>query len=206
MEREDFSLQGAWAQVGDLYAWIVSLFGAPAGIAARLLLRREDRRQLLSWLGPVEALARRLLLLKALTMAPPNLPPPPAAIGRLHSAFTDRPHRALPPEAENWRVRFCVLPYGAMRRAQLPACETRAGGAACGGGVNLNAAPLARRLEALRRVLENPAPALARLARLLNARREIVAAAFGPYRPPATPVRSLLPLVQSEIERALNTS
>ena len=91
MNREEFSLQETWAHVGELYAWIVSLFGAPAAIAARLMLMRKERRDLLAWLGPVEALARRLLLLKALTLPTPNEAPRAGVSGRLAIAFKDRP-------------------------------------------------------------------------------------------------------------------
>jgi hypothetical protein len=65
-----------------------------------------------------------------------------------------------------------------------------------------NALPLARRLEALRRVLDQPGPAIARLSRLLAAAREAVISAFRPYRPPATCVRDN---TQRELTRALDT-
>ena len=69
---------------------------------------------------------------------------------------------------------------GAERLAQQPGADQR------GGDINFNAIPLARRIEALRRVLENPAPALARLCTLLATQRAAVEAAFRPYRPRAT--------------------
>jgi hypothetical protein len=103
---------------------------------------------------------------------------------------------------ETWRVGFCVAPHGLLRRRRGEAA--RAGERA--GGVNLNALALARRLEALRRVLENPAPALARLCRLLAGRRTAVQAAFRPYRPRATPVQTLLPAAQAALELAFNRS
>ncbi|MES1203246.1 MAG: hypothetical protein ABUS57_17550 [Pseudomonadota bacterium] len=75
-----------------------------------------------------------------------------------------------------------------------------------GGDINFNALPLARRLEALRRVLENPQPALARLCRLIATQRAAVEAAFRPYRPRATCAQSALADAQREIDLALNTS
>jgi hypothetical protein len=188
--------------MGTLYAWIVSLFGAPFAIAERLILVRKTRRDILQWLGPIEALARRLLLLKALTLPKPNCPPAKVWAGRLLIAFADRPQAEIDPNAETWRVRFCVMPQGALRRksrGDAPA-DKRAGGHV------LNALPLARRIEALRRVLENPAPALARLARLLATQREVIVAAFKPYRPRATCVQSLLMETQRQVDLALNTS
>ncbi len=201
MDRKPFDLQDAWQHVGDMYAWIVSLFGAPFDIAERLLLVRKSRRDLLAWLGPVEALARRLLLLKALTLPPPNYAPPKAGEGRLLIAFADRALDDIHPKSETWRVRFCVMPHGIVRRKSDAPCADRRGG-----DINFNALPLARRLEALRRVLENPAPAVARLCRLLATQREAVRSAFRPYRPRATCVRSALAEAQEQIYLALNTS
>jgi hypothetical protein len=205
MERERFDLQDAWAQVGELYGYIVALFGAPFAIAERLLLMRQTRRDLLSWLGPVEAWARRLLLLKALAMPRPNDAPPKPFDGRLLVAFTDRPPEAVHPESAKWRVRFCVMPYGVLRgklhqdSAAGPAADRRCAD-------EFNAVPLARRLEALRRVLENPAPAVARLCRLLAAHRDAVEYAFQPYRPRATCVKSALDEAQTALRLAFNSS
>lgn len=201
MNRAPFSLSETWNHVGEVYGWIISLFGAPGEIAERLLLPRAARRDLLAWLAPVEALARRLLLLKALTLPPLNHAPAPAPAGRLVSAFVDRAPEALDPVDANWRVRFCVTPRGLSRLPARKAQERRAGGA-----INLNALPLARRLEALRRVLENPAPALARLRRLLALGRHIVREAFGPYRARATHIAEALSETQSALELAFNTS
>jgi hypothetical protein len=84
MNREPFDIQEAWQAVAMLYGYIASLFGGAAAIAERLLLRRQMRRDILAWLGPAEALARRVLLLKALSLPKPNTPPaPPPALGRL---------------------------------------------------------------------------------------------------------------------------
>ncbi|HWA21112.1 MAG TPA: hypothetical protein VG735_01805 [Caulobacterales bacterium] len=202
MNREPFSLQDAWQAMGDLYAAIVSLFGAPFDIAMQLILVRQNRRDILAWLGPVEALARRLLLLKALSMPTPNDAPAKAPPGRVLIAFADRAQEDIDPESEKWRVRFCVMPHGVLRtkRSKEPCADQR------GGAINFNALPLARRLEALRRLLENPQPALARLRRLLATQRAAVESAFRPYRPRATCVQSALDDAQREIDLALNTS
>ena len=64
----------------------------------------------------------------------------------------------------------------------------------------------AGRLEALRRVLDNPRAALDRLVRLLAARRETAPAAFASYRPPAGPVFTALTEAQEELAAAWNTS
>jgi hypothetical protein len=202
MNREPFSLQDAWQAMGDLYAAIVSLFGAPFEIAMQLILVRQNRRDILAWLGPVEALARRLLLLKALSMPTPNDAPPKTPPGRVVIAFADRPIEDIHPNSEEWRVRFSVMPRGVLRRTRTkePCADQR------GGEINFNALPLARRLEALRRLLENPQPALARLRRLLATQRAAVESAFRPYRPRATCAQTALGDAQREIDLALNTS
>lgn len=206
MKREPFSLQDAWQNVGDLYATIVALFGEPLEIATRLLLMRENRRDILSWLGPLEALARRLLLLKALTMPTPNDAPQKGATGRVIIAFTDRVIENIHPEPAQWRVHFNVMPKGALRRKPRRESDAEARPDRRGGDINFNALPLARRLEALRRVLENPAPAVARLCRLIATRRAAVEAAFRTYRPPANAVQTSLIEAQRELDLALNTS
>jgi hypothetical protein len=209
MNREPFNLDDAWAWAQDLCATIAVLFGAPATIAARLLLRRKWRHDMLAWLGPLEALVRRLLLLKALDGPAPNCAPaPPARKANLVIAFTDRQQPDLPEDAAQWRVRFAVWPYGHMRsQSTAPKIDARRGG-----GIHFNAVPLARRLEALRRVLDNPDAALARLVRLLAQDRangrDSAPAAFRPYRPPGGPVVTILTATQGEVELklALNTS
>ncbi|MES1203766.1 MAG: hypothetical protein ABUS57_20210 [Pseudomonadota bacterium] len=206
MNREPFSLQDAWQNVGDLYATIVSLFGAPFEIATQFILMRQNRRDILAWLGPVEALARRLLLLKALTMPKPNDAPPKASPGRVTIAFADRQIEDIHPKSTEWRVRFNVMPMGALSRKPRTDSGAAPGADRRGGEINFNALPLARRLEALRRVLENPAPALARLCRLIATKREAVEAAFRPYRPPANAVQTALSDAQRELDLALNTS
>ena len=149
-------------------------------------------------------LARRLLLLKALTMPKPNDAPPKALPGRIMIAFADRQIADIHPKSAEWRVRFNVMPMGALSRK--PRTESGAGADRRGGAVNFNALPLARRLEALRRVLENPQPALARLCRLIATKREAVAAAFRAYRAPANTVQTALSDAQRELDHALNTS
>jgi hypothetical protein len=206
MNREPFSLQDAWQHVGDLYATIVSLFGAPFEIATQFILMRQNRRDILAWLGPVEALARRLLLLKALTMPKPNDAPPKALPGRITIAFADRQIEDIHPKSAEWRVRFNVMPMGAVRRKRRTDSGADATADARGGDINFNALPLARRLEALRRVLENPQPALARLCRLIATKREAVEAAFRPYRARANTVQTALSDAQRELDHALNTS
>ena len=126
----------------------------------------------------------------------------PHTLAQLNTAFADRAAPELEEESANWRVRFCVWPYGAARKASKPMPL----GIQRSGGIIQNALPLARRLEALNRVLENPEPAVQRLARLLAARRGRAPAAFARYRPPAGPIAAALVEAQDQVEAALNTS
>jgi hypothetical protein len=205
MSRAPFSLSDTWNHVGELYAWIISVFGDAEAIAAQLMLTRARRRDLLAWLGPVEALARRLLLLKALTLPPPNQPAPHAATGRLAIAFTDAPEPSPEESPERWRVIFRVMPNAA--------CPRRAADTAFANersqdkrATSFNAFALARRIEALRRVLENPKPALARLARALATRRSAIVRAFAPYRPRPLCAAEALAETQGALDLALNSS
>ena len=139
-------------------------------------------------------------------MPKPNDAPPKALPGRIVIAFADRQIEDIHPKSTEWRVRFNVMPMGALSRKPRTESESAPAADQRGGDVNFNALPLARRLEALRRVLENPQPALARLCRLIATKREAVAAAFRPYRPPANAVQSALADAQRELDLALNTS
>ncbi|MGE3302801.1 MAG: hypothetical protein AB7M12_06775 [Hyphomonadaceae bacterium] len=190
-----FDLPTAWAQVAQLVGWIVALFGAPGELAQRLGLARRTRAQLLQWLAPAEALARRLLVIEAAASPAANTPAPLAPLGRLPTVFADRAPRALQEDSAQWPV---VFHLGLPRRApanppnrRLPAPPR----------TPFNAAPLARRLEALARLCANRAGAVARLARRLRAQPETAARAFLPYpHAAAGPAAEPLARAQADIE------
>jgi hypothetical protein len=206
--EEPFTLLAAWEQVKVLLGFITALFGAPGALAAQLYLRAATRLEILQWLAPLEALARRLLAIEALALPPPNMPPPRT---RLRDAPVDGALRepALPAAAaadpETWRVVFNLWP-GARAGAHTPA---RAHTAAPEGDPPLlrNALSLARRIEALRRLAEAPEHALRRMAALLAARRAEAAARFTNYAPRkrlrACPAASLLEAAQAHLCAAL---
>jgi hypothetical protein len=123
-------------------------------------------------------------------------------------AFTDRADQDFDEDSSRWRVNFRVLPY--VRRPNFidgaganPALHDRRGGA-----LTYNAIALARRIEALSRVVDNPDPAVKRLARLLATRRDDIVRAFRPYRPPGGPARDALGNTQNALDLAfaLNSS
>ncbi len=183
-----------------MIAMVIALFGAPAAIAAMRILRRATRIEILHWLAPLEALARRLLLLEAAELPPRNAPPARfVASGRIANALRDTPAPSEDPA--QWRVRFSLWPHGAQRRS---AREARIGQPAH--SIKETALALAKRLEALSRLLQNRKAYVQRMASLLAARRDTAFTAFAPFRFPG-PVATLLAETQAQVETALaNTS
>ena len=208
--------------------------GAAAAVAARRRFDRDDRREVLSWLEPVELLVRQLLFAQALTYLlmtpegqklrretprpPPPGPPAPAQPttrtiripypGWRTIAQHWRPEPEPPPEPApvpkcrplrdladpaSWSCRFqaekftaSALGYEGARPGpkkpalpakhhqlaamdkphtlQGPRLESEASHEA---GPNRRAFIIARRIEAVARVIAKPRPAMLRLARLL---------------------------------------
>ena len=198
MEAAKFDLDNAWAGLAEMIGWIIALFGAPGAIAAHIGLTRRTGAQLLAWLAPLEALARRLLFIEAASLPAPNAPAPFAPRGRIVSALRDAPCIEPPEDSALWRVMFRVAPGS-------PAASPRNAGAGSArprsGFPGANAAPLARRLEALLRLAQNRAAALARLARRLHAAPARTANAFAPYRHPARACENLLAAAQACADR-----
>jgi hypothetical protein len=198
-----FVLADAFASLKDAVCWIINLWGAPEAIAAQKFLRRETRQHILQWLAPIEALARRVLLIAALEAPPANAAPTAAFLPPVRSALRDTPPAPdLSDDPTEWRTIFKVWPYA--RRVSAPArCE----------GVGLertrgcDAYPLAKRLEALIRLARDPASCIARLARRLALARRQAPRAFAPYRHRGGPVQTLLREAQAAVDAALaNTS
>lgn len=204
MEKEPFTLEAGWAQLCYLAQFLFRLFATPAELAAQMILRREKRREILQWLAPLEAAARRLILLAALELPAPNAPALASPCG-FGAAFRDRPAPLLPENAEDWRVQFHV--FRVSETAPAPG-RPRPRGAP---GIRYDAIALARRIEALRRVLDDRVAAVRLLARrladrVLGAPRQIrarVARWFAPYRYKRGGVAWLLSAVQREVDVAL---
>ena len=171
-EEFPFTLPSAWERVRTLLGYIVVLFGAPAAIAARLYLSAANRLEILQWLAPLEAAARRLLLLEALTLPPPNMPPPPARLRDkpVAGALKEMAPPSEDTDPETWRVVFNLWP-GARGGARPLAASHGVNEPSDQHSLAPNALPLARRIEALRRLAEAPERALRRMAALLAARR-----------------------------------
>jgi hypothetical protein len=198
-DDEPFDLETAWADLQHAMCALLAIVGGGAlALAERLILPRDARIQILQWLAPLEALARRLLLIEALKLPPPNQPAPFVPKGKLANAYADRPQAELPDDAEQWRVRFHVW------SAKASSAPRAAGASAVRSyGVPYNAIPLARRVEALRRLFAQRALYARRLANSLRAAPARARKAFGPYRYRATAVLTLMRRTQTEADHAL---
>jgi hypothetical protein len=159
---------------------------------------------MLSWLAPIEAFARRVLLLAALKEPTPNLPEPTRRGEAIVSAMRDTPPPDLPDNPADWRAVFSEWPSGVgFPRKECADKRLRA----CTRFTEFNAYPLARRIEALVRLARDPRAAIKRMARKIAARRNWLLYAFSRYRHDARPVQTLLMEVQREVDTALlNTS
>ena len=172
--NDDTTPAALWDAARYAMRWLVNLFGAPTDLADFTVLTPNEHRDLLSWLRPLEALVRSLLLIKAAEM------PAPERAARRGKTAPRRSRRLVeqdPETSERWRVSFRALPP--VRR---PGSRRRASSA------DLPSAwPLAERLEAVIRVLENPSPFARRLARRLRARPDLAPRAL--RLPPDEPSR-----------------
>jgi hypothetical protein len=204
VENEDapFSLENAWDHLDHLLALTLNLFGGVADIAASLFLRRQTRVEILQWLAPLEAWARRLLLIEALRRPAPNDPPPFAAAATLATEYADKPAPALAENPAQWRVRFNIGLGSAS--ATKPAFTQRRASS-----ISYNAVALAKRLEALRRLIADRERYVQRLARRAHIAPTRTRRAFAPYRHRALCVETALKEAQREVDHALtalNTS
>jgi hypothetical protein len=157
-----------WAQLGALLDWALAVLGAASDIAKLQLVVGARRADILGWLRALERLARLGLVRMAL-----GLPSPPKSRPR---PLRPRPRlrRAIvldPDKPETWPAPFRVLAREGEEpgNARAPLIIARRGSALKNSGI-YRAWPLAVRLEAVRRVAENPLPYALRLRRALEAR------------------------------------
>jgi hypothetical protein len=184
-QDDTFSPDATWAYLRTLLDAIFSLFARPLELAFAGVMERAMQRDILAWLRGMEAAARRLLLLEAPQVALVSVAPRATPIARIISEPTPRPPALdweTPPE--RWRVAFrCTpprpRPYFPRKRNKPTPVSRRF----------VSSFGLAARLEALRRVIENPAPFARRLALRLA-------------RTPALIARVLTPFAQSRNEPA----
>ncbi|MEJ0023001.1 MAG: hypothetical protein WDN76_05860 [Alphaproteobacteria bacterium] len=205
-DDEPFDIAFSWADLQHAIAMMLAALGGCAlAVAERLILTRKARIEILQWLAPIEAVARRLLLLEALKLPPPNEPPPFMPRGKLASAYADKPEAELSGDAGQWRVRFNI------GIASAPP-KTASGGAMQAlrsHPIQFNAIALARRIEAVRRLFDQREMYARRLALRVHRAPARARKAFAPYRHRATAVQTLLRETQQQVDLAfdrLNTS
>ena len=147
-------LLGVWEDACYVWSTFCWLFETPAQLAGREALAIAEHRERNGWIHHLEQLVRKLVLVAALAL---NLilrpsPPQPHRLRqrRLRLAWPDRP--------ASWRARFRMMP----RRRDT---DTGARLRSAPRDIRIvDSFPLARRLEALRRVLANPDARIRRFA------------------------------------------
>jgi hypothetical protein len=184
-------------------AMMITLFGTPADLMFSRFLRAITRQHILQWLAPLEALARRLLALEAAKLPAPNVPQFVPRPGRIATRCVDQCARIESENPSEWRVRFAIWPQDQVgpTRPNVMTFTHRT--------IQENAPPLARRMEALLRVLRDRTAALSRMVRALAARRACAQKSFTPYRTRnrVGPVDTHLREAQTLLDAALtNTS
>jgi hypothetical protein len=174
-----------WTRARAMFARAAAALGGPAAIAAVAVLSGAVRRTIVGWIAPLECIVRKLLLAEAA-----RLPVSRAGLeARMPPQVKTAPERAKPDlqRPETWRARFSLsLPADprAVPEARAPriralwdappvmivsAAPPPARRLPPGGPSKPSPAfRLARRFEALRRVLRNPLPHARRLARVLR--------------------------------------
>jgi hypothetical protein len=207
---EPFSLTSAWDHLRGLINGFVHVFYPPSLLAALRLVFPKTRFDFLQYLAPLEAAARRLLLLEALNHPKPNadVVRAPQRDKPVPSLLADRPPAPeLPEESSQWRVVFNLWPGRYAGRAGRVFDPLLARGPRFSDD---NVSAIARRLEALMRLSESRAHAVARMARLLVWRRGEVRVCFTRYAPKVTAypwlARTLLDDVQGALRVALADS
>lgn len=186
-----------WRAARFLMRGLMSALGAPEEIAQRGLLTRRARAEILAWLRPVEALLRRLLLVRAAALAPELAPP----CAQRAAKKRERARQLVAQDllhAADWRVRFRMLsafpaasPDKTYNESVYAAVWSRVAageslylvlkslnpeeraryGADCARPKTIagDPWPLAERAEAVLRVLADPTPFARRLAQRLTA-------------------------------------
>ncbi|MEQ1818621.1 MAG: hypothetical protein ABL871_08420 [Terricaulis sp.] len=150
-----------------------ALFGDPSQVAFKHALRLETHRQISSWLRCGEAMMRRLLLIEATAYAKPA----PSRRARTLRKHVRKPPLACTPESpETWRVSFRCFAKRRIPFSKLLSADTPQLSDGCARGVRRaplrfrSSQALAKRYEALRRVLGDPLTYARRLARQLRAK------------------------------------
>lgn len=155
-----FDLASAWGAARRMLARALALTGAASAFAKRAVLAARERRAILAWLTNAEALARKLILIEVRQIQARDVTAPapsienkaaPQSVSRACAAHRD----------ENWRAPFRLNPRAASVGAHAKTTAPQGPRAPA-------ALALARRIEALQRVLADPQALIRRAARRLR--------------------------------------
>jgi hypothetical protein len=139
----------------DILALILQRFYTPRQLVMFLTIERDRRFEFVRWLRIVELMVRRTLFAEASAIATSLPPPSPSRAAGTRADHKPEPYSEDP---ETWRTSFQVAPRSS--RAGRPVAPH-----GCGERRDfLPAMPLARRIEAILRVVRDPHPFIQRLA------------------------------------------
>ncbi len=161
-----------------MFARAVAAFGTPAALAALGVLSRAFRREIGGWLAPLEHIVRKLLFAEAARLELAPVSTAGLQIARRTDARAGAPAKNNCNDPETWRVKFTLaLPSDprVVPEARAPRIRTFDAPPPAPAPIRRGDAQrspttgrqLARRFEALRRVLDDPMPHARRLKRLL---------------------------------------
>ncbi|MDX2273977.1 MAG: hypothetical protein NW206_00885 [Hyphomonadaceae bacterium] len=156
-----------WDKLAFYLRHAFSLFGHPSELARRLTLTRAIHKQFCDYIRPLEAMARGLIFIAALELAPVTSPPAPERKYRARLALPANAGALFDMDKpETWRAPFKLSAPASM--LAVPAGESRAAAPRPAHAANqqhLSSAPCALRLEALLRAYEHRDAYAAALAR-----------------------------------------
>jgi hypothetical protein len=182
VEDEDTSPEGLWEDAKYLLQCLFGLYGRSETIAAVGPVASKTHHEISSWLAAVERIVRRLLIVEAAKLVKSL----PAIVKRANPRTSQREPQRFeqdPRDSTKWRVSFraVVTQRGRVDRSETSAAADSANHPLKGTGLHAMW-PVAERIEAVRRVLKDPAPYAARLARRLRGKPMLAAAIVRPER------------------------
>ena len=132
-DEEETSPLDLWRALRDYICAACALFGAPAALASRRVVPRDEYKGFLVWLGACENLLRKLLFLDAVKYGPPAPSPASGGAGRRgaggpcgpSSSFTASRNKSL-------RSRFSQAPSQGRKPLYSPRGTTRREASAAG--------------------------------------------------------------------------
>lgn len=143
----------AWQHAGWVWAQFCELFHSPRALSLREYIARWEHRKFADWIRPLEFLTRRIIFAAGLAMAVVLKP----LATRQPKPRKRRIRVVWPQKPETWIARFRMLPPQRPETRWIYSNRREV-------SPTMASFPLARRLEALRRVLADPEPAARRFA------------------------------------------